>query len=124
MGGIPGIVPGQIAFGHSSAFAGAPSITGGIFSMDSSSFGNLKPASLNALPKSLSLGKSMWQVLQLVPYWREKAGMPKLGCAAITIRINNIEQRRQLSRKSGFTCIFPFRGLPKLGQVKSCVAHM
>ena len=58
-----------------SAFAGAPSMTGGILSIDSSSLGNLKPASLKALPKSFSLGKSKWQVLQLVPYKRENAGM-------------------------------------------------
>ena len=34
----------------------------------SSSLGNLNPASLKALPKSFSLGKSIWQVLQDVPY--------------------------------------------------------
>jgi hypothetical protein len=72
-------VPGQIAFGQSSAFAGAPSMTGGIFSIVSSSLGNLKPASLNALPKSFSLGKSRWQVLQLVPYKRENAGIAWAG---------------------------------------------
>src|SRR5271165_4857105 len=78
MGGRPGIVPGQIAFGHSSALAGAPSITGGILIIDSSSLGNLKPASLKAFPKSLSLGKSIWHVLQLVPYMRENAGIAEL----------------------------------------------
>ena len=57
MGGMPGIVPGQIAFGHNSLFAGAPSITGGIFSMDSSSLGNLKPASLKAFAEVIQLGK-------------------------------------------------------------------
>src|SRR5215469_14182069 len=88
MGGWPGIVPGQIAFGHSSAFAGAPSMTGGILSICSSSFGNLNPASLKAFPKSLSLGKSIWQVLQLVPYILENAGIAKLGAeqSAIAIR--------------------------------------
>src|SRR5262249_33449727 len=75
MGGMPGMVPGQIAFGHISAFAGAPSMTGGIFNIEASSVGNLKPASLNALPKSFSLGKSRWQVAQLVPYWRANAGI-------------------------------------------------
>src|SRR6516162_8033792 len=79
MGGIPGIVPGQMALGQSSALAGAPSITGGILILDASSSVNLKPASLNALPKSLSLGKSMWHVLQLRPYMRAKAGIAWLG---------------------------------------------
>ncbi|MGB9122893.1 MAG: hypothetical protein WCE73_19925, partial [Candidatus Angelobacter sp.] len=37
--------------------------------------GNLKPASLNALPKSFSLGKSEWQVAHEVWYWRAKAGI-------------------------------------------------
>src|SRR5271169_6817887 len=74
-GNCPGIEPGQMALGQSSACAGAPSSTGGIFNIDSSSVGNLKPASLKALPKSLSLGKSMWQVLQEVLYCRENAGM-------------------------------------------------
>ena len=69
------MVPGQIVFGQSSFCAGEPSITGGIFTKVSSSFGNLKPASLKAFPKSFSLGKSMWQVLQEVPYCRENAGM-------------------------------------------------
>src|SRR5215469_15405841 len=78
MGGWPGIVPGQIALGQSSALAEAPSMTGGIFSICSSSLGNLNPASLNALPKSFSLGKSIWQVLQLVPYILENAGIAKL----------------------------------------------
>src|SRR5271166_2308932 len=85
MGGIPGMVPGQMAFGHSSALAGAPSITGGILIMDSSSFGNLKPASLKAFPKSFSLGKSIWQVLQLVPYIRENAGIATLLLADRTV---------------------------------------
>src|SRR6516164_6736843 len=75
MGGCPGIVPGQIALGQSSALAGAPSMTGGILSIDSSSLGNLKPASLNALPKSFNFGKSIWQVMQEVPYNRANAGM-------------------------------------------------
>src|SRR5579862_2537408 len=64
-----------MACGHISFCAGAPSITGGSLMKVSSSLGNLKPASLNALPKSFNLGKSTWQVLQEVPYWREKAGM-------------------------------------------------
>src|SRR5215469_17239620 len=75
MGGWPGIVPGQIALGHCSLLAGAPSMTGGIFSMAASSFGNLKPASLKAFPKSFNLGKSIWQVLQLVPYILANAGI-------------------------------------------------
>jgi hypothetical protein len=54
--------------GHISFCAGAPRSTGGIFMKVSSSFGNLKPASLKAFPKSFSLGKSTWQVLQEVPY--------------------------------------------------------
>src|SRR5664279_5289866 len=101
MGGIPGIVPGQIAFGHNSAFAGAPSIIGGILSMDSSSLGNLKPASLKALPKSFSFGKLMWHVLQLVPYWRENAGMATLGCAINTNRTNAITERSVLPARNG-----------------------
>ena len=44
----------------------------------SSPFGNLNPASLKALPKSFSFGKSIWQVLQLVPYILENAGIAKL----------------------------------------------
>src|SRR5664280_898369 len=67
--------PGYTVCGHNSACAGAPSRTGGVFRKDSSSLGNLKPASLKALPKSLSLGKSEWQVVQEVPYLRENAGI-------------------------------------------------
>src|ERR1035441_2659065 len=78
MGGMPGMTPGQMAFGQSSALAGAPSITGGILIIYASSLGILKPASLKAFPKSFSLGKSIWQVLQLVPYIRENAGIAKL----------------------------------------------
>ncbi len=73
--GKPGIDPGKIVCGHISLCAGAPSITGGTFRNVSSSFGNLNPASLKALPKSFSFGKSTWQVLQDVPYCRENAGM-------------------------------------------------
>src|ERR1700751_2918784 len=69
------MVPGNTVCGHRSFWAGAPSMTGGTFRKLSSSLGNLKPASLNALPKSLSLGKSRWQVVQEVPYWRENAGI-------------------------------------------------
>src|SRR5208337_609459 len=90
MGGIPGIVPGQMALGQSSALAGAPSMTGGILIIDSSSFGNLKPASLNAFPKSFSLGKSIWHVLQLVPYMRENAGIARPSLAN---RIVNTSKR-------------------------------
>src|ERR1019366_8136481 len=86
MGGMPGMTPGQMAFGQSSALAGAPSITGGILIIDSSSLGNLKPASLKAFPKSLSLGKSMWQVLHEVPYCREKAGIACTLCAGTTTK--------------------------------------
>src|ERR1700751_960215 len=75
MGGNPGIVPGQIERGKSSLLAGAPNNTGGTLMKLSSSLGNLKPASLNALPKSFNFGKSIWQVLQDVPYWRENAGI-------------------------------------------------
>src|SRR5208337_1498486 len=96
MGGMPGMVPGQIAFGHSSAFAGAPSITGGILIIDSSSLGNLNPASLKALPKSFSLGKSIWHVLQLVPYMRENAGIAKLS------RTERIEKRNARKSKDPF----------------------
>jgi len=74
-GGMLGMVPGQTLCGQTSFCAGAPNITGGVLMKVSSSFGNLKPASLNALPKSFSLGKSRWQVVQEVPYCREKAGM-------------------------------------------------
>src|SRR5664279_49360 len=95
------MVPGQIAFGHSSALAGAPSMTGGILSIDSSSLGNWNPASLKALPKSFSLGKSMWHVLQLVPYWRENAGMAKLWYAIRTIRTSRIGGKNLLKRRSG-----------------------
>src|SRR5271165_3362771 len=89
MGGMPGIVPGQMALGHSSAFAGAPNMTGGILITDSSSLGNLKPASLKAFPKSFSLGKSIWHVLQLVPYRRENAGIAKLSRTEKTARIKS-----------------------------------
>jgi hypothetical protein len=41
------------------------------------------------LPKSLSLGKSTWQVLQDVPYWRENAGMAKLLPESSTSRSSN-----------------------------------
>src|SRR3974390_2211913 len=78
MGGMPGMVPGQTECGNTSLFAGAPSMTGGILMKLSSSLGNLNPASLNALPKSFSFGKSRWQVVQEVPYMRENAGMAKL----------------------------------------------
>ncbi len=93
IGGIPGIVPGQMAFGQSSALAGAPSMTGGILSIDSSSLGNLKPASLKAFPKSFSLGKSIWHVLQLVPYRREKAGMARLWCDVRSKRARTASSR-------------------------------
>ena len=73
--GSPGIVPGQTLCGQTSFCAGAPNITGGVFRNVSSSFGNLKPASLNALPKSLSFGKSRWQVVHEVPYCLENAGI-------------------------------------------------
>src|SRR5215469_14980589 len=63
-GRIPGIVPGQMAWGNKSLCAGAPSKMGGTFRKVSLSAGNLKPASLKALPKSFSLGKSEWQVVQ------------------------------------------------------------
>src|SRR5579883_2470749 len=69
------MLPGQMECGNSSLLAWAPSRTGGILMKLSSSLGNLKPASLNAFPKSLSFGKSTWQVLHEVPYWRENAGM-------------------------------------------------
>ena len=61
--------------GHRSFYAGDPNITGGTLIKVSSSLGSLNPASLKALPKSLSLGKSTWQVLHDVPYWRENAGI-------------------------------------------------
>src|SRR5712692_4261776 len=89
LGGRPGIVPGNMVCGHKSFWAGAPSITGGTLMKVSSSLGNLNPASLKALPKSLSLGKSTWQVLQDVPYWRENAGMAKLLPESSTSRISN-----------------------------------
>ena len=75
MGGMPGIVPGHTLCGHTSFCAGAPNITGGVLTNVSSSFGNLKPASLKAFPKSFSFGKSRWQVVHEVPYCREKAGI-------------------------------------------------
>src|SRR5271169_5499299 len=102
MGGIPGIVPGQIAFGHNSALAGAPSITGGILSICSSSLGNLKPASLKALPKSFSLGKSMWHVLQLVPYCRAKTGIATVCSADMIIsKAISAEHQTQWSLLNG-----------------------
>src|SRR5215471_20830514 len=102
MGGWPGIVPGQIALGQSSALAEAPSMTGGIFSICSSSLGNLNPASLNALPKSLSLGKSIWQVLQLVPYILENAGIAKPGVAqsAMAMRTATSKNRCKKHKES------------------------
>src|SRR5215471_10113177 len=105
MGGWPGIVPGQIALGQSSALAGAPSMTGGIFSICSSSLGNLNPASLNALPKSFSLGKSIWQVLQLVPYILENAGIAKLRVElSATAARTAIKQKFRCKRKE-YLCI-------------------
>ena len=59
----------------SSFWAAAPRSVFGIFNRPASSVGNLKPASLNAFPKSFNLGKSEWQVVHDVPYWRAKAGM-------------------------------------------------
>src|ERR1700758_5288538 len=97
IGGIPGIEPGQMALGHSSACAGAPSSTGGIFNIDSSSVGNLKPASLKALPKSLSLGKSRWQVLQEVLYSRENAGMAKLRGGITRAETTNVPKISKLN---------------------------
>src|ERR1700741_4804955 len=73
------MVPGYTVCGQSSACAGAPRRIGGSFRNDSSSLGNLKPASLKALPKSLSLGKSRWQVVHEVPYLRENAGIALAG---------------------------------------------
>ena len=64
-----------MALGNRSFCAGAPSIVGGTFRKVSSSAGNLKPASLKAFPKSFSLGKSLWQVLQDVWYILANAGM-------------------------------------------------
>src|SRR5512140_722155 len=87
MGGMPGMLPGQIVCGNISFCAGEPSSTGGILIKLSSSFGNLKPASLNALPKSLSFGKSEWQVAQDVPYCRENAGMASPRCGEATIKV-------------------------------------
>jgi hypothetical protein len=67
--------------------ANAPSITGGTLMKVSSSLGNLNPASLKALPKSLSFGKSIWQVLHEVPYWCEKAGIAELlPVSSMTVR--------------------------------------
>src|SRR5450756_1115861 len=90
------MTPGQTAFGHSSVLAGAYSITGGILIIDSSSLGNLKAASLKAFPKSFNWGKSRWQVLQLVPYMREKAGIAKLLLAdrIVTTRASNSRDSR------------------------------
>jgi hypothetical protein len=50
----------------------------------------LKPASLKALPKSLSFGKSTWQVVQDVPYWRENAGIAKL----LAVNTNSVSSKR------------------------------
>src|SRR5215472_18103195 len=69
------MVPGQMVCGQSSFCAGEPSMTGGILIKSSSFLGNLKPASLNALPKSFSLGKFTWQVAHDVPYCLENAGI-------------------------------------------------
>lgn len=111
MGGIPGIVPGQMVFGHSSLFAGAPNITGGILIIAASSFGNLKPASLNAFPKSFSLGKSMWQVLQLVPYIRANAGMARAVWERPKMAVAASNTRWQLRNDSN---CFSFRARPAL----------
>src|SRR5690349_17694141 len=83
MGGKPGIVPGQMALGKISFCAGAPSMIGGTFRNPSSSVGNLNPASLKALPKSFSLGKSEWHVAHEVWYWRAKAGIAWLAVGSI-----------------------------------------
>src|SRR5271157_2153293 len=99
MGSRPGMVPGYTVCGHNSACAGAPSSTGGVFRNDSSSLGNLKPASLKALPKSLSLGKSEWHVVHEVPYLRENAGiaLAEGGCDRITntVRVANRAAKRR-----------------------------
>src|SRR6516164_1904227 len=105
MGGWPGMVPGQIAFGHNSALAGAPNMTGGILITDSSSLGNLKPASLKAFPKSLSLGKSIWQVLQLVPYMRENAGIGKLGAEQSAIAMKTATSKSLCKKRNESLCI-------------------
>src|SRR5207302_762793 len=115
MGGIPGIVPGKMVCGHKSFCAGDPSMVGGILMKLSSSLGNLKPASLNAFPKSFSLGKSRWQVLHEVPYCRENAGMAWL-------RVDIKQQSRAVANKEMNTrrgmdviaSLFEFRsrGLP------------
>src|SRR5215470_2139621 len=93
MGAMPGMVPGQMECGHSSFWAGAPSMTGGIFRKVSLSVGNLKPASLKAFPKSLSLGKSRWQVAQDVWYCRENAGIAWLTAGDSNSTRNNAEKR-------------------------------
>src|SRR5271165_3635346 len=86
MGGMPGMDPGQTDFGKFSLLASAPSITGATFKKVSSSFGNLKPASLNALPKSLSFGKTMWQVWHEVPYIRANTGTAWHRGASASVR--------------------------------------
>src|SRR5271165_5711026 len=127
MGGMPGMVPGQIAFGHSSALAGAPSMTGGILIIDSSSLGNLKPASLKAFPKSLSLGKSIWHVLQLVPYMRENAGIAKLWPADKIVspspRKSGILSIMRKARRAITVLLYGQRARRKLG-VQFLVAHV
>src|SRR5215469_2207764 len=64
-----------MASGKASFCALAPKSTGGSFTNVSSSFGNLKPFFLKAIPKSLSSGKLLWQVVHDVWYLRENAGM-------------------------------------------------
>src|SRR5208337_1706791 len=124
MGGMPGMVPGQMALGHSSALAGAPSITGGILIIDSSSLGNLKPASLKAFPKSFSLGKSMWQVLQLVPYKRENAGIAKLFCTDRSEKVNARKSTEPQTERNGRPLIAPSLMDGEAGKLRCPVAHM
>ena len=57
IGGRPGNVPGQMALGKSSFWAGAPSRTGGISRKPSSSVGNLKAGVFECLPKVIQFRK-------------------------------------------------------------------
>ena len=87
---------------------------GGAFRNDSSSLGNLNPASLKAFPKSLSLGKSRWQVLQEVPYCREKAGIAQLAGGSRRLARDAINAIDGLRLDCGIVITFHFTNGPNL----------
>jgi hypothetical protein len=80
-------------------------MTGGILSIAASSFGNLNPASLKAFPKSFNLGKTIWQVLQLVPYILENAGIARHGMELSAMVISTAISKNFLTGHKEYLCI-------------------